>query len=75
MALRRKSSSFRGQGKQLSDSNELEGRRKAQFVCDLLSSRSMYERYKNYFFNRTTLPSRVIDFVQLSQVRFGEYFL
>ena len=35
----------------------------------------MYERYNNYFFNRTILSGRDIDFVQLSQFRFGEYFL
>ena len=35
----------------------------------------MYERYKSYFFNRTILPSRDIDFVHLSQFRFREFFL
>ena len=35
----------------------------------------MYEWYKSYFFNGTVLPSRDVDFVQLSQFRFGEYFL
>ena len=35
----------------------------------------MYERYKSYFFKRIILPGRDIDFVQLRQFRFEEYFL
>ena len=68
-------SSSRGRGKRPSDVNELDERRKPQFDRGLFSSRSMYERYKSYFFNRTILPGRDIDFVHLNQFRFREYFL
>ena len=74
MAPRRKSSSSHGQGKRPSNANEPDERRKPQFNLGLFSSQSMYERYKSYFFNRTILLEN-IDFVQLSQFRFGEYFL
>ena len=72
MTPRRKTSSSRGRP---SDANELDERRKPQFDCGLFSSRSMYERYKSYVFNRIILSGRDIDFVQLSQFRFGEHFL
>ena len=66
MAPRRKPSSSRGRGKRPSDANELSERQKPQFDRGLFSPRSMYEMYKSYFFNRTILPGRDIDFVQLS---------
>ena len=75
MAPKRKPSSSRGRGKRPSNANELDERRKPQFDRGLFSSRSMYKRYKSYFFNKTILLGRNINFCQLSQLRFGEYFL
>ena len=64
MAPRRKPSSSHGRGKRHFDANEHDERRKPQFDRGLFSSRSMYERYKSYFFNKIILPGRDIDFVQ-----------
>ena len=75
MTPRMKPSSSRGRGKRPYDANEPDEKRKPQFDRGLFSLRSMYERYKRYFFNRTILPSRDTNFVQLSQFRFGKYFL
>ena len=75
MAPKRNMSSSRRRGKQPSDSNEPAEKRNAQFDSDLFSSRSMYERYKSYFFNKTILPCIDIYFVQRSQSKFGEYYI
>ena len=75
MAPKRKPSSSQQQGKRPFDSNEPTGKRKVQFENDLFILRSIYERYKSYFFNMTMLPCRDIYFVQRSQSKFGEYYI
>ena len=75
MAPKKKPSSSHRRGKRPSDSNEPARKRNAQFDSGLFSSRSMHERYKSYFFNRTILPCIDIYFVQRNQSKFGEYYI